>query len=402
MNIDGPLRRLSMARNTFFGILLFASVFATGAFAQILNTSDIEAICRSFKTETNRTTVVYVDLSSIKQGEDEWGYTILKKLELAPRERLTVLGVNPSTFEVIEVFDLCYPTFTQPEIQQIRGNRSLWDKLIAHDPETQQRDNVQTFDARLRNSLDRIIASSKKYTGGKRRNVLGAIAVDKNRFTNRDAVYRLVIFTNGTISDDLESTTSDSQTAESLTKKYPTSFSGADVSVYGVTGGDRGETLESKGRIFSSFFLNNWGRVRSFSTSLPQQTNNSFTAMKTRSGTFDGGGVKGAAKLSFATTDGKAANIWLTFTRGPNSFYLPLDGKYTCTGETCTFEGRVTSPIPLLAPKPYFRDGDQIDLKKNGDRLVGTLKSESKEVFQGDTGAPKPEEVKYQLEFGLN
>ena len=391
-----------MVRSAFFGAVFFVTAFATNAFAQILNTNDIEAICRSFKTETHRTTIVYVDLSSIKQGEDEWGYTILKKLELAPRERLTVLGVNPSTFEVIEVFDLCYPTFTQPEIQQIRGDRSLWDKLIAHDPQTQQRDNVQTFDARLRNSLDRIVASSKKYAGGKRRNVLGAIAVDKNRFTNRDAVYRLVVFTNGTILDELESTTSDSQIAESLTKKYPTSFSGAEVSVYGVTGGDRGESLESKGRIFSSFFLNNWARVRSFSSSLPQQTSNSFTAMKTRSGTFDGGGVKGAAKLSFATTEGKSANIWLTFTRGPNSFYLPLDGNYSCTGEACTFAGRVTSPIPLLASKPYFREGDQVDLRKSDDKLVGTLKSESKEIFQGDAGAPKPEEVKYQLEFGLN
>jgi hypothetical protein len=391
-----------MARNAFLGAVFFVAVFATNAFAQILNPNDIGAICREFKTETHRTTIVYVDLSSIKQGEDEWGYTILKKLELGPRERLTVLGVNPSTFEVIEVFDLCYPTFTQPEILQIRGKRSVWDKLIAHDPETQQRDNVQTFDARLRNSLDKIVVSSKKYISEKRRNVLGAVAVDKNRFTNRDAVYRLIIFTNGIISDDLESTATDSQVAESLTKKYPTSFSGAEVSVYGVTGGDRGESLESKGRVFSSFFLSNWARIRSFSSSLPQQTNNLFTVMKTRSGTFDGGGVKGAAKLSFSTADGKSTNIWLTFTRGPNSFYVPLEGDYLCTGEACTFKGRVINPIPLLASKPYFREGDQVDLRKNEDRLVGTLKSESKETFQGDAGTPKPEEVRYQLEFGLN
>ena len=300
-------------------------MFATNAFAQILNPNDIEAICRSFKTETHRNTIVYVDLSSIKQGEDEWGYTILKKLELAPRERVTVLGVNPSTFEVFEVFDFCYPTFTQPEILQLRSNRSLWDKLITHDPETAQRDHVQTFDARLRNSLDKIVAASKKYAAGKRRNVLGAIAVDKNRFTNRDAVFRLIVFTNGIISDDFESAATDALVAEFLTKKYPTSFSGAEVSVYGVTGGDRGDSLESKGKIFSSFFLSNWARVRSFSSSLPQQTNNLFSAMNTRSGTFEGGGVKGAAKLSFASADGKATNIWLTFTRGPNSFYVPLE-----------------------------------------------------------------------------
>ena len=225
----------------------------------------------------------------------------------------------------------------------------------------------------------------------------------KIEFTNRDAVYRLIIFTNGTISDELESAATDSQIAKSLTKKYPTSFSGAEVSVYGVTGGDRGETLESKGKIFSSFFLSNWARVRSFSSSLPQQTNNLFTVMKTRSGTFDGGGVKGAAKLSFSTADGKSTNIWLTFTRGPNSFYVPLEGNYSCTGEACTFTGRVITPIPLLSSKPYFREGDQVDLRKSEDRLVGTLKSESKEIFQGDASAPKPDEVRYQLEFvGLN
>src|SRR5215831_12318838 len=115
-------------RSAILGAVI-AVVCATNVFAQILNPNDIEAICRSFKTETHRNTIVYVDLSSIKQGEDEWGYTILKKLELAPRERLTVLGVNPSSFEVLEVFDSCYPTFTQPEILQLRSTRSLWDKL---------------------------------------------------------------------------------------------------------------------------------------------------------------------------------------------------------------------------------------------------------------------------------
>ena len=40
-----------------------------------------------------------------------------------------------------------------------------------------------------------------------------------------------------------------------------------------------------------------------------------------------------------------------------------------------------------------------MELRKNEDKLVGTLKSESKEIFQGDAGAPKPDEVRYQLEF---
>src|SRR5690349_12186062 len=124
-----------MKRNivAFFGAILFCATATQNSSAQLLNLNDIDSLCRSNKSETNRNTIVYIDLSSIKPGEDEWGYTILKKLELATRERITVLGVNPSNFEVLEVFDLCYPTFTQVEMSKIRNDRTLWDKLITQD-----------------------------------------------------------------------------------------------------------------------------------------------------------------------------------------------------------------------------------------------------------------------------
>ena len=172
-----------------------------------------------------------------------------KKLELAPRERITVLGVNPNNFEVIEVFDLCYPTFTSSEITRIRNERTLWEKLITSDPESQQRDNLQLFETRLRNSLDRLLAASKNFVRGKRRDMLGAIAVDKNRFRDPNAVYRLIIYTNGSVADDFEAGATETQIVDFLAKKYPTSFSGAEVFVFGVTGGERNEALETKEKI---------------------------------------------------------------------------------------------------------------------------------------------------------
>jgi hypothetical protein len=182
-------------------------------------------------------------------------------------------------------------------------------------------------------------------------------------------------------------------------KKYPTSFSGAEISVFGVTGGDRGETLEFKERIFSSFFLSNWARVRSFTPSLPQQANSSFSAVKTRTGSFEGGGVKGTVKLSLSAVDGKSTNIWLTFVQGGNSLYVPIEGEYLCSVDTCTLKGRVIEQIPLLSSTPYFRKGDQVALTgKKGEKLVGLLTSESKEVFKQD-GSTKGEDVKYHLEF---
>ena len=43
-----------------------------------------------------------------------------------------------------------------------------------------------------------------------------------------------------------------------------------------------------------------------------------------------------------------------------------------------------------------------LDLAKSEGKLIGTTESESKELFRGEAGTPKAEEVKYQLEFGLN
>jgi hypothetical protein len=149
-----------------------------------------------------------------------------KKLELAPRERITVLGVNPNNFEVIEVFDLCYPTFTSSEITRIRNERTLWEKLITSDPESQQRDNLQLFETRLRNSLDRLLAASKNFVRGKRRDMLGAIAVDKNRFRDPNAVYRLIIYTNGSVADDFEAGATETQIVDFLAKNILRHFLG--------------------------------------------------------------------------------------------------------------------------------------------------------------------------------
>jgi hypothetical protein len=385
-------------RVTALVIVIFASIATVcPALSQIITTPDIDTLCRSAVAETHRATIVYVDLSSIKKGNDEWGYTILKKLELAPRERLTVLGVDPSSFEVLEVFDSCYPTLSQSEIAQIREKRGLWDKLTLSDPESQQRDNLQTFDARLRNSLDRIAAQAVKFVSGKRRDVLGAIAVDKNRFTKRDAYYRMVIFTNGTVSDDFESGLDEAHIAEALVKKYPTSFSGAEVWIFGVTGDDRNTPLESKEKIFSTFFLSSGAHVQSFTLSLPKQTDKLYSALSIMNGSFEGGGIKGSVKLAFTTTNEGQANAWLAFIVGPTVLYVPIEANYSCGQGNCTLKGTTVENVPLQSTTPYFRKGDQLVLKgANNEKLDGTISSEAAEVFKGGSDN---EVAKYKLEF---
>jgi hypothetical protein len=133
---------------------------------QIVAKSNINDLCKS-EPATSRKTIVYVDLTSVRKDDATWGLTILNKLELGPREWLTILGVDPGTFEVTDFFDLCYPTLTSAEMELERSGRGIWEKLTKLDPEAQQRENVQTFDTNLKASLNRIAAAANKTIPGK-------------------------------------------------------------------------------------------------------------------------------------------------------------------------------------------------------------------------------------------
>jgi len=72
--------------------------------------------------------------------------------------------------------------------------------------------------------------------GDKRRNVIGALAFDKNRFSDRSSLYRVIIYTDGTVIDaDLDAGADVTRQVNFLTTKYPASFFGADISIFGVS-----------------------------------------------------------------------------------------------------------------------------------------------------------------------
>jgi len=386
--------------NLFF--LLAAASCAFGycpnATAQILATPNIEELCKSAPTVTFRRTLIYVDLAAIGKSKTEWGLTILNRLELGPREWLTILGVNPNTFEINQVFDSCYPSLTKNELEEGQSGRGFWDKLTKLDPAAQQRENLQTFDARLRNSLDKLLADAGKLEQGKRRNVIGALAFDKNRFSDRSALYRVIVYTDGTLIDaDLDAGADVTRQVNFLTTKYPASFFGADISIFGVSdSGDKNASLESKERVASAFFLNSWGHLKSFSSSLPQQRNELFPAVTRWDGTFEGGGTQGASKLAYSISSGGGlSDAWIAFGVGRTLLYVPFEGELRCEGEQCKVTATCTEAIPLLSSTPYFRKGDRLLLQgKKNVAFEGSLGAETREVFKDGTL-----EVKYNLKF---
>ena len=252
---------------------------------------------------------------------------------------LTVVAVDPQTFEIVEAFNLCYPKLTDMEIAEDRKARGIVDKLFSSDPADQQRENLQTFDTRLKNSLNKIVAELKKYKEGDRRNILGAIAFDKDRFSDLTAAYRLIVYTDGTIKD--------SKSQAVLGERYPANFAGADVFVFGVNGNVEDQELQQKQRTFATFFQKNWGHLSSFSPSLPQQTPSLYFPTTRMEGTYDGGGAQGPVKLVlFTVKQGAAAYGWLAFTVRGEAVYVPFSGDFHCKGNECRLAA-CTQNVPL-------------------------------------------------------
>jgi hypothetical protein len=293
--------------------------------------------------------------------------------------------------------NLCLPTLTKSEIEYARSGRNQWDKLTSADPEEQQRENLQTFDARLRNALNKVLADAGKFQPSKRKNILAALAFDKNRFSDRSSFYRIIVYTDAVVTDpDLEISADLSKYVASLNSKYPATFYGADVAIFGVSEtNDSQFSLQNRERIFEAYLLANWAYLKSFSPSLPAQRNDPYSAVTRLEGTFEGGNSQGAARISYSAPTTAQTIGWVTFVIGRNQLYLPFEGSLECEGEQCKLSGSASESVPPLAQSPYFRKGDRIILQgKKDTRFEGSLTSEAKEVFKDGN-----QEARYTLKF---
>jgi hypothetical protein len=366
---------------------------------QILNDANPAEVCKSAPPLTSRKTIVYVDVASVRKENPQWGYTILNKLELAPRESLSIISVNPTTFEIKEAFDLCYPKLTESELVKERTSRSMWEKLTRSDPVDQQKENLKIFETRVRIALNGVEGESGKYKEGARRNILGAISLDKNRYAERGVFYRVILYTDGGIKDaGLDDKKSDTvQTGTSLAEKYSASFSGAEVAIFGIDNADQNAVADPKEKQFTSFFLKSWARLKSFSPSLPQQENVLYLPAIRMNGTFEGiDGTSGSAKVAlFSAAQRDMVEGWLVFDVGREVLYVPYQGSYRCEANACDLIAVASESVPPYTSTPYFRKGDKIALKKNSaGGLEGSIQADPREKF--DNGRSN---IKYDLKF---
>lgn len=388
--------RLSFANIGLFVLLMLSASerSALGQSAgQIVVSAKIEDTCRSLGQVTTRKTIAYIDLASIRADDNDWGLTLLNKLNLAPREVLIVLAVNPFDLTVREVFNLCWPKYTDDELKTAKQNMSVWAWLVSPDPYDQQKENLETFDNRLRQALEYVRTSQlKKEDEQGKKNFLAAISLDKDRFNDPKEYRRIIVYSDAALDDPLVKLNDPAQAVASLSKNYPINFKYSEISVFGVRA-DNALTTDVMEKVFRGYFVTGAGYLESFSFALPEQSNSLSSQVAHYEGDYSGGGAAGAAELVFAVVDNKTlVNAWVRFSAPQGALYIPIDGEYGCDSSGCNITATILTSIPEFGDRPFFRKGDRVQLKGTADGWSGELQSLSHEVFEG-----LKDEVKYQI-----
>ena len=312
-----------------------------------------------------------------------------------------MLSVDPSTFDVKQVFESCLPILTDSEIQDARKARTIFQKLISMDPGDQNRENLQTFNVSLGNALDRILRDSRSFSEGTRRDILGAIALDKDRYSDSTAFYRVIIYTDGTIKEP--GLGGEGDLPQILAERFQASYSGAEVMVFGIDGNVQEGASQGRQDLFSDYLLRSWARLKSFSPSLPEQEGRIYSKALRMDGGFEGCGSKGSAKLALFTAErGETTKGWLAFNMGPKMLYVPLEGAYRCSGGGCELKAEGNQSVPPRSKTPYVRKGDKIVLSgKLGEGLEGSLEPPTPESCVVEGQPESKEDTKYNLHFSF-
>lgn len=102
--------------------LFYLLAFSAGSVQaqDIIRADTTEKICNELPPLSIRETYVYIDLASISGENLDWGLTILNKLELSPREKITILSVDNTSNSVSEELSFCYPQKTKKSLMMRR------------------------------------------------------------------------------------------------------------------------------------------------------------------------------------------------------------------------------------------------------------------------------------------
>jgi hypothetical protein len=349
------------------------------------------------KSPTLRETAIYIDTSAIPTDGGDWVNSLIKRLNLASREHLTVSAISPSTSTSRQLFDTCFPGLTSSELAEQEAKRHVGQKVFGRALDRRLKDDQDAFNGKLRAELLRIRAEPSPI--GKGTDILRALSLDRQRAPRQDRFWRLIIMGSFN-SQPLEAAlagiaridTPDGVNA--AVNRYPAEFGGAEIYIFGL-GASTGQYTETQiERFLRGYFQRTHANLVSFGSALAAQSGTVYLPPSVYSGRWQSivqpqGGR--ATAWFVKPAEGGEVSGWFYIYGSKEIFSVPIGGSWYCgnSGE-CQFKGLVIDDVPFIHNGVIFRKGDLISLSGTEQALTGSIISAHDEQLEN-------QDIKYTI-----
>jgi hypothetical protein len=391
---------------------LFAALFSYPTAAQQgIRVPSLDEYCK-LKPLTWRETVIYVDAALVQNQQQAAAFAtmISQKIGLAPRERVRLFYVR-SNSDAREIFNKCWPDLTADELQE-QGRSSAswidWAKQFADvSPEMKLKDTKDFFRLNIQNVLLSEISDRGQSAGagaGAARppiDFVRVLSADKNRLTASERVFRILIFS-PMVSETMRERASAPQSPDmdegdridNLIREYPINLHGAETFIWGLSD-NLGAPLRTAEQYWIAYLQRGISNLKSFAPEFPIPEPTGVGEPNSFSGGWRSIQGNGRATMSIAVTpQGKLVSSWVTIQSATRSLAIPIEGTYQCRqARDCVLAAKVARAVPYLRKRPFFEEGDLVELSGDSTSLKGSIKPAG--VVRFERSGP----VEYQLDL---
>jgi hypothetical protein len=158
-----------------------------------------------------RQTVVYIDDTTMVEGQIEWARRLSDKLRatLAPAERVTVVKLSPSIGQSSELWSGCWPAYSDAAVVELKKQTYIFQRSPLAALADQQAYFLQGFGAALTSIYTKAMKplAEVKFSAAqpKIKQIVRALASDDGRFANTKINIRAIVYSDFAENSDLGS-----------------------------------------------------------------------------------------------------------------------------------------------------------------------------------------------------
>lgn len=344
-------------------------------------------MCEGWEPLTARATTIVIDPTTIDLSDERYHwFEALKNIQFAEREPVRVLVLDPATHTADEAMSLCYPSFTDEEKANNKGN------FMSASLERRERDLIRSFETRLEAGAVAALDLARK-SEGQEIDMLVGISELSGFFTKDSEFNRIIIYSD--LSSDLVSSalagigTVEQMETVSLQADYPLNAGLSEIIVFGL----EANRNDLERNFWTQYFQQQGAVISGLGPTLTQGESvrvDEILSMRgnwiTSSSSDDRGPARFRAAVSLREGDVPIGSIGFYTQYG--WIYAPFSGSMACSDDTdCRLNAVISSTVPIGSSKPFFEaDIDEINLAGSRERFRGELVSGLRPEDDDDIG----------------